>query len=196
MRHRARSTADEADDHCSILVVMSRKTVKDWTLSDGTMLPAGTFIGVASDAMSTSEVCSVTHLPAVHLSYRLSKQLLFQDAHTFKPFRFAEMRDGDGELDSIKHHLVVLSNDHIIFGHGRRAWYVVSSEPAGNTFHTLLSPGRFFAANGMKTIFTHILLNYDIQLENGSMERPPNTYFETSAVPNQQAKVMFRKRRD
>lgn len=35
---------------------MSRKTLKDWVLSDGTLLPAGTLIGVASDAMSTSEV--------------------------------------------------------------------------------------------------------------------------------------------
>lgn len=58
-----------------------------------------------------------------------------------------------------------------------------------------VSPGRFFAANGMKTIFTHILLNYDIQLENGSMERPPNIYFGTSSMPNLNAKVFFRKRK-
>jgi cytochrome P450 len=139
--------------------VMSRKTLRDWTLSDGTLLPAGTLIGIAADAMSTSE-------------------LLFQDAKTFKPFRFAEMRDGDEEFDSFKHHLVVLNTDHIIFGHGKRA-----------------CPGRFFAANGMKTIFTHILLNYDIQLENGCMERPPNLYFGTSSMPNLNAKVFFRKRR-
>lgn len=61
--------------------------------------------------------------------------------------------------------------------------------------HLPVSPGRFFAANGMKTIFTHILLNYDIQLENGSMERPQNIYFGTSSMPNLNAKVMFRKRR-
>lgn len=59
---------------------------------------------------------------------------------------------------------------------------------------SVLSPGRFFAANGMKSIFAHILVNYDVQLENGTLERPPNIYFETSAVPNQEAKVYFRKR--
>ncbi|KAJ3561249.1 hypothetical protein NP233_g10308 [Leucocoprinus birnbaumii] len=139
-------------------LVMSRKTLKEWTLSDGTMIPPGTFVGVASDAMCKSE-------------------LLFQDANTFKPFRFAEMREGDGELDSIKHHLVVLDNDHIIFGHGKRA-----------------CPGRFFAINGIKTLFTYILLNYDVRLENGSMERPPNIDFETSSIPNLGAKVMFKKR--
>lgn len=36
--------------------VMTRKTLKDWTLSDGTTLPAGTYIGIAADAMSKSEV--------------------------------------------------------------------------------------------------------------------------------------------
>ncbi|KAF9453723.1 cytochrome P450 [Macrolepiota fuliginosa MF-IS2] len=138
--------------------VMVRKTLKNWTLSDGTVLPPGTFIGVAADAMSKSSA-------------------LFEDAQTFKGFRFAEMRDGDGELDSIKHHLVCLHNDHIIFGHGRHA-----------------CPGRFFAINGIKAIFAHTLLNYDVQLENGSLERPPNVYFETSAIPNPEAKVMFRKR--
>ncbi|KAF5349582.1 hypothetical protein D9756_008945 [Leucocoprinus leucothites] len=135
-------------------LVMSRKTLKAWTLSDGTVIPPGTFLGVASDAMCKSE-----------------------DADVFKPFRFAEMRDGDGELDSIKHHLVCLDNDHIIFGHGKRA-----------------CPGRFFAVNGIKTLFTYILLNYDVQLECGSLERPPNICFETSAIPNLEANVMFKKR--
>jgi hypothetical protein len=35
---------------------MNRKTVKDWTLSDGTLIPAGTFLGVASAAMNKEEV--------------------------------------------------------------------------------------------------------------------------------------------
>lgn len=34
------------------------------------------------------------------------------------------MRDGDGELDGIKHQMVSLSTDHITFGHGRHAWSV------------------------------------------------------------------------
>ncbi len=38
---------------------MTRKTLKDWTLSDGTLLPAGTFLGVAGDAMNKEEVAIV-----------------------------------------------------------------------------------------------------------------------------------------
>lgn len=40
-------------------VVMSRKTLKEWTLSDGSVLPPNTFVGVASDAMCKSDVSAV-----------------------------------------------------------------------------------------------------------------------------------------
>lgn len=60
---------------------------------------------------------------------------------------------------------------------------------------TLPSPGRFFAVNEIKAMFAHILLNYDVQLPNGSMERPPNFTVEGTTVPSRRAKVMFRKRR-
>lgn len=57
------------------------------------------------------------------------------------------------------------------------------------------SPGRFFAVNEIKAMFAHILLNYDVQLENGSVDRPVNRYFGQNITPNMKAKVMFRRRR-
>lgn len=39
---------------------MFRKAKKDWLLSDGTVIPAGTFVGVASAPMNRDEVCLVT----------------------------------------------------------------------------------------------------------------------------------------
>jgi hypothetical protein len=59
----------------------------------------------------------------------------------------------------------------------------------------IFSPGRFFAVNEIKAIFAHVLLEYDIQLENGSMKRPENTVLKAIVVPNTKANVMFRKRR-
>lgn len=35
---------------------MTRKVLKDWTMSDGSVIPAGTFLGVAAGAMSRAEV--------------------------------------------------------------------------------------------------------------------------------------------
>lgn len=139
-------------------VQMLRKTLKDWTLSDGTVIPTGSFVGVASDPMNREKSA-------------------FEDSNTFKGFRFSEMRDGDGELDSIKHQMVALTLDTIVFGHGRHA-----------------CPGRFFAVNELKAIFAYCILHYDVQLEGGSMERPKNIKYEANMAPNMKAKVMFRKR--
>lgn len=35
---------------------MTRKTLKDWTLSDGTLLPADSYVAIASDSMHKDEV--------------------------------------------------------------------------------------------------------------------------------------------
>ncbi|KAJ3566941.1 hypothetical protein NP233_g6679 [Leucocoprinus birnbaumii] len=139
-------------------VQMMRKTLKDWTLSDGTVIPAGSFVGVASDPMNREKSA-------------------FEDSNNFKAFRFSEMRDGDGELDSIKHQMVALNLDTIVFGHGRHA-----------------CPGRFFAVNELKAIFAYCILHYDVRLEGGSRERPKNLKYEANIAPNMKAKVMFRRR--
>ncbi|KAF9453724.1 cytochrome P450 [Macrolepiota fuliginosa MF-IS2] len=138
--------------------LMVRKTLKSWMLSDGTVVPPDVYVGVAVDAMNKAEST-------------------FRDAQTFKGLRFAEMREGEGDLDSIKHQMVSLSAESVVFGHGRHA-----------------CPGRFLAVNVIKSVFTHILLDYDIQLENGSLQRPPNVCFEAMTIPNPEAKLMFRKR--
>ncbi|KXN84575.1 Ent-kaurene oxidase [Leucoagaricus sp. SymC.cos] len=138
--------------------LMVRETLQDFTLSDGTLLSRGTHVGIASGPINTSEE-------------------YFQDADTFKAFRFAEMREGDGEYDPIRYQLVSLNPDSVMFGHGKHA-----------------CPGRFMAVTMIKLILTHILLEYDIQLENGSMERPPNICSGIMIIPNREAKLMFRRR--
>lgn len=57
-----------------------------------------------------------------------------------------------------------------------------------------ISPGRFFAVNELKAMFAYLILNYDVQLEGGSLERPQNVTYESNIIPNTKAKVMFRKR--
>ncbi|KXN87021.1 Ent-kaurene oxidase [Leucoagaricus sp. SymC.cos] len=138
--------------------VIIRETLEDFTLSDGTLIPRGTQVGIATGAVHGSEDC-------------------YQNARAFKPFRFAEQRDGDREHDSAKHQLVSLSPDLLTFGHGKHA-----------------CPGRFMAVTLIKLIIAHILLKYDIQLENGSMELPANICAGTTAIPSQDTMLMFRKR--
>lgn len=89
-------------DHPEI-VTMVRKAMKDFTFSDGTTIPEGTFVGVAVLA---------THHESDY----------YEDPDTFNPWRFSDMRSG--EEDSGRHSMVSTSVEYHPFGHGRHAWCV------------------------------------------------------------------------
>jgi hypothetical protein len=55
------------------------------------------------------------------------------------------------------------------------------------------SPGRFFAAVQLKAMMAHLVINYDIKLENAGA-RPDDMWIVSACVPNISAEVMFRKR--
>jgi Cytochrome P450 len=57
----------------------------------------------------------------------------------------------------------------------------------------LSSPGRFFAAIELKAMMAHLVLNYDVKLENEGV-RPPDIWLGGYCIPNQKANVLFRKR--
>ncbi|KIL61367.1 hypothetical protein M378DRAFT_82564 [Amanita muscaria Koide BX008] len=75
-----------------------------------------------------------------------------------------------------KHQVISLDLNYILFGHGRHA-----------------CPGRFFAANELKVMLAHVLLNYDVQVASGG-GRPANRVFGQKTMPDPTAQVMFRKR--
>lgn len=79
--------------------------MKDFTFSDGTLIPEGIFVGTAV-------------LPMQHDSD------FYEDGETFKPWRFSDAREKEG--DSAKHAFVSTSIEYHTFGHGRHAWYVRS----------------------------------------------------------------------
>ncbi|KAF9468817.1 cytochrome P450 [Collybia nuda] len=135
-------------------LIMDRKMLKDFTFSNGTVIPAGYNIAAALAA---------THLDDAN----------YPNAREFDGFRFAQMREGEGE--SIKHQMVALSLDYITFGTGRHG-----------------CPGRFFAVNELKAMLAYVLLNYDVKTVDG--QRPEPKHFAQQTVPNPAASVMFRKR--
>lgn len=55
----------------------------------------------------------------------------------------------------------------------------------------LSSPGRFFAANNIKIILAHLLLNYDVQ---PFQSRPPNISLGDISVVPVKATMMVRRR--
>ncbi|KAF8574248.1 cytochrome P450 [Ramaria rubella] len=100
---------------------------------------------------------------------------VYTDPETFNVFRFSDMREAEGE--GTKNQMVATSVDYLPFGHGKHA-----------------CPGRFFAANELKAMLAHLLLTYDIKLENEGV-RPANQWFAFACVPNPKGRVLFRKRR-
>ena len=77
--------------------------MKDITLSDETLIRKGTILAAATHAMHHDNAT-------------------YSNADDFDPFRFARMREGEGE--GLKHQFVNTSLDYISFGHGRHAWCV------------------------------------------------------------------------
>ena len=72
-------------------------------LSDGTLIPAGTLVAANSYRMHYDDA-------------------YYPNADEFDPFRFARMREIDGE--GTKHQFVNSSLEYIAFGHGKHAWCV------------------------------------------------------------------------
>ncbi|KAJ7122773.1 cytochrome P450 [Mycena epipterygia] len=96
---------------------------------------------------------------------------IYPNPDEFDALRFYKLRTEDEE-GSIRHHLVTTSLDYLPWGHGRHAC----------------------PATELKAMLAHILLSYDVRLEDESAGRPPNQWFAAICIPNGSANVMFRKR--
>jgi len=83
-------------------VAMSRKAMKDFTFSDGTFIPKGTYIAAAV-------------FPTHH------DEEYYDEAHVFKPWRFSDMKNKENGF--LQHTMVSTSVNYYPFGHGRHAWY-------------------------------------------------------------------------
>lgn len=75
--------------------------MQDIILNDGTLIPKGTLLVAAA-------------YPTHH------EETNYSDASVFDPFRFARMREAEGE--GTKHQFVNTSTEYIPFGHGKHAW--------------------------------------------------------------------------
>ncbi|KAJ3768555.1 cytochrome P450 [Lentinula raphanica] len=85
------------DNHTSS-VTMSRLALRDFTFSDGTVVPAGTILSVASFGMHHDDA-------------------LYEDPYKMKAFRFSDMRSQEGE--GLKHQMVGVDPSFALFGGGR-----------------------------------------------------------------------------
>ncbi|KAJ7575633.1 cytochrome P450 [Mycena floridula] len=110
-------------------LAVRRTALKNFTFSDGTVVPAGCSVAAAQAAIHCDDEN-------------------YEDGKIFKPLRFAEMRDSEGE--GLKHQMTTPTPTFLAFGAGRHAW-----------------PGRFFAALELKATLAHLLMAYDLKMPDG-----------------------------
>ena len=85
---------------------MQRYALKPFTFSNGQMVPVGTLLSCTSMSV---------HHDAEN----------YTNADVFDPWRFSDMREGEGE--AAKHQMVSTAPEFLAFGHGKHAWYVLAS---------------------------------------------------------------------
>ncbi|KAK3328663.1 ent-kaurene oxidase [Cercophora scortea] len=103
---------------------------------------------------------------------------IYPDAQEFKPFRWSQQRE-DESVEYVKRAakaFATTSNEYLAFGHGKFA-----------------CPGRFFAANELKLMLAHLIVNYDLRITEGS--RPRNRWFGLNRVPPMKATIGIRRRK-
>ncbi|KAF8491191.1 cytochrome P450 [Russula emetica] len=138
------------------LLPLTRLVLRPFTFSNGVTIPAGTLIAAPGSAVYTDEAN-------------------YHDPDSFDGFRFAKLRESEGDKTTSRHQTVSTSSEHLAFGLGR---------------HTC--PGRFFAVNEIKALLAYIVVTYDIKLEEGK-ELPRGFCIASMKFPGN-ANVMFRSR--
>ncbi|THU83562.1 cytochrome P450 [Dendrothele bispora CBS 962.96] len=99
----------------------------------------------------------------------------YPDPDEFDGFRFARLREA--ENDPVRYQMVSVGPTYMMFGNGRHA-----------------CPGRFLVSALLKTMLAHVLMTYDVKLEQDDGVRPPDKWFTFAPAPNETASLMFRKR--
>ena len=85
------------------LVGMMRLALHQLTLSNGMTIPAGTLVAVPASATQRDET-------------------IYTNPDEFDGFRFAKLRESEGEVTTSKYQAVSTSSEHLPFGLGRHTW--------------------------------------------------------------------------
>lgn len=100
----------------------------------------------------------------------------YRDASTFDPLRYYRLRQDGPEGAANREQFTSLSDINLNFGAGKHA-----------------CPGRFFAANEIKLVLAHFLLNFDVRLKDGQARPTPLAMVMTKA-PRPDVELEFRRR--
>ncbi|KAK8111355.1 Cytochrome P450 monooxygenase ATR2 [Apiospora kogelbergensis] len=106
---------------------------------------------------------------------------LYPDPDVFDPHRFLNLRNAT-KPDPVnyktreQYQFVTVTKENMAFGYGKHA-----------------CPGRFFAANEIKLIVVNVLLQYDMRMPDGIVERYSRIVRGGSETPNPMDKIEFKR---
>lgn len=100
---------------------------------------------------------------------------LYPSPERFDGYRFVRLRQQPGNEGRCQY--VATSSEHLGFGHGKHA-----------------CPGRFFAANELKIVLSHLLMKFDWKLVDGE-KRPEDIQWSDMIAPNPAARIMYKARK-
>lgn len=126
-----------------VSVSTMRKTLASFTFSDGTCIPANTYLASAA-------------------SPRHYDDALYPAAQIFDGFRFSTLREkfnggtSSGIKGGVRFQLTTATPEYLAWGYGRHA-----------------CPGRFFVAVVLKMLLGHVVLHYDVKLSDNVLPQPP-----------------------
>ena len=84
-------------------VSLSRLALRPFTFSNGVTIPAGTLVAIPASATHTDE-------------------RLYPNPDEFDGFRFAKLRESEGNTATSRYQTVSTSSEHLPFGLGRHTW--------------------------------------------------------------------------
>ena len=147
------------------------------TLPDGTWVPENNTIGVSMDGIHFDEE-------------------IYENPLVFDPFRFSRPREmhKPGDKPLVNEDFVTTSTSFLPWTPWMVRLFFLSlrlGDPRANVSLFVLSPGRFFAANNLKIMFAHLLLNYEVEPFE---TRPPNISIDVISVVPMTAKMRIRRR--
>ena len=133
--------------------------MRDYHMKDGFTIPAGTLIGVPSQAMTMDAS-------------------LLSGPETFDGFRFSRRQEEEPltKEEVAKLQWTAANLENLSFGYGRCA-----------------CPGRTFANHLIKMVTICLVSRYDMKLRPGE-NRPQSAEIDIHIVPNQEARVLMRRR--
>ena len=95
---------------------------------------------------------------------------------TFNPFRHSNLRASGSSIDNARSQFVSANETNLSFGYGRHA-----------------CPGRFFATNEIKLVLTRLILDYDIKMPLGRIERWGQLVVGRTMLPDPTKSIMLKR---